>query len=61
LVAEVEFASEEAAHAFEAPEWFGAEVTDDARFKSQRLASEGAPTDALPARADPRATGNNQG
>ena len=44
-MAEVEFASEEAADAFEPPAWFGAEVTDDARFKNQRLASEGAPPD----------------
>ena len=44
-VAEVEFDSEEAADAFRPPEWFGPEVTDDARFKNQRLASEGAPTD----------------
>lgn len=45
FVAEVEFPSETAADLFEPPEWFGAEVTDDARFKNQRLASEGAPTD----------------
>ena len=45
LVAEVEFESEDAAEAFEPPHWFGAEVTDDARFKNQRLASEGAPAD----------------
>ena len=45
-VAEVEFASEEAAGAFEPPAWFGPEVTDDSRYKNQRLASEGAPTDA---------------
>jgi CYTH domain-containing protein len=45
-VAEVEFATEEAADAFEPPAWFGREVTDDARFKNQRLASEGAPADA---------------
>ncbi len=44
VVAEVEFGSEGAADAFEPPAWFGAEVTDDARFKNQRLASEGAPT-----------------
>jgi adenylate cyclase len=44
VVAEVEFASEEAADVFEPPAWFGAEVTDDARFKNQCLASEGAPT-----------------
>ena len=42
-VAEVEFGTEEAADAFEPPAWFGHEVTDDARFKNQRLASEGAP------------------
>jgi adenylate cyclase len=45
-VAEVEFDTEEAADAFEPPAWFGCEVTDDVRFKNQRLASEGAPTDA---------------
>jgi CYTH domain-containing protein len=45
-VAEVEFDTEEAADTFEPPAWFGREVTDDARFKNQRLASEGAPTDA---------------
>jgi adenylate cyclase len=45
-VAEVEFGTEDAADAFEPPAWFGHEVTDDARFKNQRLVSEGAPTDA---------------
>ena len=45
VVAEVEFDTEEAADAFEPPSWFGREVTDDARFKNQRLASEGAPAD----------------
>ena len=54
-VAEVEFASEEEADAFEPPAWFGAEVTDDARFKNQRLASEGAP-----ASEDRRVTGNDR-
>ena len=48
MVAEVEFGSEDQADAFEPPEWFGAEVTDDARFKNQKLACEGAPADALP-------------
>jgi adenylate cyclase len=48
MVAEVEFGSEDAAEAFEPPEWFGDEVTDDARFKNQRLACEGAPAGALP-------------
>jgi adenylate cyclase len=43
VVAEVEFDSEEAADAFAAPEWLGREVTDDARYKNQRLACDGAP------------------
>jgi CYTH domain-containing protein len=43
VVAEVEFDSEAAADAFEPPDWFGAEVTDDARYKNQRLACDGAP------------------
>lgn len=48
-VAEVEFGAEDAADAFEPPEWFGPEVTDDVRFKNQRLARDGAPADGLPA------------
>jgi adenylate cyclase len=48
MVAEVEFGSEDQADAFKPPEWFGTEVTDDARFKNQKLACEGAPADALP-------------
>jgi CYTH domain-containing protein len=47
-VAEVEFGSELAADAFRPPEWFGSEVTDDVRFKNQRLACDGAPADVLP-------------
>jgi CYTH domain-containing protein len=43
VVAEVEFDSESDADAFGAPDWFGREVTDDARYKNQRLAREGAP------------------
>jgi adenylate cyclase len=43
VVAEVEFPSEEAADAFAAPGWFGREVTDDPRYRNQRLAGEGAP------------------
>lgn len=46
MVAEVEFGSDDAADAFKPPEWFGAEITDDARFKNQKLARDGAPTDA---------------
>jgi adenylate cyclase len=45
-VVEVEFAGEEEADAFEPPDWFGREVTGDARFKNQRLACDGAPGDA---------------
>lgn len=48
MVAEVEFGSEGAAEAFEPPEWFESEVTDDPRFKNQKLASEGAPAGVLP-------------
>ena len=51
-VAEVEFGSEDAADAFEPPEWFGSEVTYDARFKNQKLACDGAPADVVPARED---------
>ncbi|MDY7093644.1 MAG: CYTH domain-containing protein [Acidobacteriota bacterium] len=44
VTAEVEFPSPEAAEAFEAPPWFGREVTSDSRYKNQRLASHGLPT-----------------
>lgn len=43
VVAEVEFDSEEAAEAFAPPDWFGEDVTDDLRYKNQRLARDGAP------------------
>jgi adenylate cyclase len=43
VVAEVEFASEEDADAFDPPAWLGREVTDDPRYKNQRLARDGAP------------------
>ena len=43
VVAEVEFDSEEAADAFAAPDWLGPDVTEDARYKNQRLARDGAP------------------
>jgi CYTH domain-containing protein len=42
-VAEVEFDSEDAADSFAGPAWLGSEVTDDARYKNQRLACDGAP------------------
>jgi CYTH domain-containing protein len=43
VLAEVEFPSLEAAEQFTAPEWFGLEVTDDARYKNRALAVEGLP------------------
>jgi adenylate cyclase len=43
VTAEVEFGSEEAAEAFEAPDWLGPDVTEDLRYKNQRLARDGAP------------------
>jgi adenylate cyclase len=43
VVAEVEFDSDETAAAFVPPPWFAREVTDDPRYKNQRLACDGAP------------------
>ena len=43
VVAEVEFASLEEARAFTPPAWFGADVSDDRRYKNQSLALHGAP------------------
>lgn len=43
VVAEVEFATAEAAAAFAPPSWFGAEVSTDHRYKNQSLALHGAP------------------
>jgi adenylate cyclase len=43
VVAEVEFGSEEDADAFAPPPWLGRDVTDDPRYKNQRLACDGAP------------------
>ncbi len=43
VVAEVEFASEEAARSFVPPDWFGKEVTDDPRYKNLSLALHGRP------------------
>jgi CYTH domain-containing protein/CHAD domain-containing protein len=41
--AEIEFASEAEADAFEPPPWLGPEITEDPRYKNQRLAGDGAP------------------
>ena len=43
VVAEVEFASEEAADGYAPPGWLGPDVTEDVRYKNQRLARDGAP------------------
>ena len=42
-VAEVEFPDEAAAHAFQPPESFGREITDDPAYRNQTLAREGLP------------------
>jgi len=46
IIAEVEFASAEAADDFEPLPWFGREVTDDDAYKNRRLAVDGRPHDA---------------
>jgi adenylate cyclase len=46
VVAEIEFESEADAAAFAPPPWLGREVTDDGRFKNQRLALDGLPDGA---------------
>ncbi|HEX5899404.1 MAG TPA: CYTH domain-containing protein [Solirubrobacteraceae bacterium] len=43
VTAEVEFASEEDAEAYVAPDWLGPDITEDLRYKNQRLARDGAP------------------
>lgn len=43
VVAEIEFASEDEAAAFEPPDWFGTEVTSDAAYKNHALAVQGRP------------------
>jgi adenylate cyclase len=43
VTAEVEFESDEQSAAFEPPEWFGDDVTEDARYKNERLATAGLP------------------
>jgi adenylate cyclase len=46
VVAEVEFSSRSDAEAFDAPGWFGPDVTDDDGYKNQRLATAGLPSAA---------------
>lgn len=43
LTVEVEFASVATAGDFDPPSWFGCEVTDDERYKNNRLALDGIP------------------
>jgi adenylate cyclase len=43
LTAEVEFGSVADADAFVPPDWLGRDVTDDRRYKNQRLATQGLP------------------
>ena len=44
MVAEIEFASEEEAKAFDPPGWLGEEVTGDHRYLNETLATAGAPS-----------------
>lgn len=43
MTVEVEFSSVAEASVFTAPEWFGRELTDDARYSNRRLAEDGLP------------------
>ncbi len=44
---EIEFPSEEEANAFQAPDWFGKDVTNEKKYKNQSLAQNGIPADYL--------------
>ncbi len=44
-IVEVEFGSDDEAHAFVPPAWFGREVTDDGRYTNAALAAHGWPDD----------------
>lgn len=46
MVAEVEFPSVRESETFAVPDWFGAEVTEDKRYKNKVLAVKGAPENA---------------
>jgi len=46
VVAEIEFPGPADADAFDAPVWFGPDVTSDDRYKNQRLATDGLPSTA---------------
>ncbi len=40
---EVEFTSEDEAHSFTPPDWFGTDVTEDKRYKNKNMAIDGVP------------------
>lgn len=48
VLVEVEFDGDEPMAAFEAPRWFGPEVTDDPRYTNAALARDGLPDDHPP-------------
>ena len=48
VTAEIEFPGEAASAAFAPPDWLGAEVTGDARYANQSLATRGAPAPSQP-------------
>jgi len=43
IIAEIEFDSKEEAEEFKAPDWFGKEITEDARYTNYSLALNGRP------------------
>ena len=45
VLVEVEFASVDASREFSPPDWFGADVTEDGRYKNKQLAAHGIPGD----------------
>jgi CYTH domain-containing protein len=48
ITAEMEFDSEAASEAFEAPDWLGTEVTGDERCANETLATRGLPEEGEP-------------
>lgn len=53
VMVEVEFADDSAMDAFDAPAWFGPEVTDDGRYGNGSLAVHGVPADHPPGFPEP--------
>ena len=48
VLVEVEFSSVDASRQFAPPDWFGADVTEDRRYKNRQLAVQGIPGDETP-------------